>query len=85
MHNKLVHSKIKLCLGMFLCTVAILVTPMATFTSYAADGSEIEVCADYKHWVYKIMDGKMYKALLNNSTGLYETDWIYVCDWPPEE
>lgn len=82
MYNKVIRNKLKLCVGMLLCAVAVLSTPIASIITYAADPGDIEVCADYKQWVYKIIGDKMYKALFNNSTGRYETDWIYVCDWP---
>lgn len=84
MYNKAIRNKFKLCLGMLLCAVAVLATPMTTITTYASDG-DLEVCADYREWVYKIENGKLYKALLNRSTGRYETDWIYLCEWPPKE
>lgn len=84
MFNKKLLNRVKLCLGMILCSLAVLLTPALSITTYASNG-DIELCTDYREWLYKIMDGKMYKRLYNASTGLWETDWIYVCDWPPEE
>jgi len=81
--QKLLNS-VKLCFGIILCSLAVLLTPAMSITTYASNG-DIELCTNFREWVYKIMDGKMYKRLYNASTGLYETDWIYVCDWPPEE
>ena len=82
MYNKTFKNKIKFGLGLALCAIAIFSAPAMALTTYAANPGDVEVCADYKEWVYKIINGKVYKALLNNTTGLYETDWIYVCDWP---
>lgn len=31
---------------------------------------------DKKYWVYKLINGKPYKALYNASMGIYETGWI---------
>ena len=84
MFNKKLLNSVKLCFGIILCSLAVLLTPAMSITTYAAN-EDIELCTDYREWIYRIMDGKMYKALYNRSTGLYETDWIYVCDWPPEE
>lgn len=81
MFNKKIQNRIKFGIGILLCAVAVLFTPTMTITSYAAETTDVEVCADYKEWVYKIMDGKLYKALLNRTTGLLETDWIFVRDW----
>lgn len=84
MFNKKLLNSIKLCFGIILCSLAVLATPAMSITTYASNG-DIELCTDFREWIFRIMDGKMYKALYNRSTGLYETDWIYVCDWPPEE
>ena len=84
MFSKKILNSVKLCFGIILCSLSVLLTPAMSITTYAADG-DIEVCAHIKEWLYRIEDGKMYKALYNASTGLFETDWIYVCDWPPEE
>ena len=84
MFNKKLLNSVKLCFGIILCSLAVLLTPAMSITTYAAN-EDIELCTDYREWIYRIMDGKMYKALYNRSTGLWETDWIYVCDWPPEE
>lgn len=79
MFNKKNRNKIKFFLGMLLCALSVSIAPI---TSIAAEAGDVELYAEYKEWVYRIEDGKLYKALFNNSTGLYETDWIYVCDWP---
>ena len=82
MFNKKVQNKFKIGLSLFICSLAIIVSPIATSTSYAAESTDIEVCTEYREWRYKIEDGKLYKRLYNASTGLWETDWIYVCEWP---
>ncbi|HIV23538.1 MAG TPA: hypothetical protein IAC80_06325 [Candidatus Merdiplasma excrementigallinarum] len=33
---------------------------------------------DIKEWLYKVMNGNLYKRLYNYSTGRWETDWIFV-------
>lgn len=71
--------------GMALCAAALFAAPAASLTTYASDNSDVSVCADIIEWRYKISDGKLYKALYNYSTGLYVSDWQYVCDYPPEE
>lgn len=82
MLNKKVWNKIKVYLGLFICSVAIFFSPTATLSTYASEHTDIETRTDYREWRYKIEDGKLYKRLYNASTGLWETDWIYVCDWP---
>ena len=84
MFSKKLLNSVKLCFGMILCSLAVLLTPAMSITTYASNG-DIELCTEYREWVFKIMNDKMYKRLYNASTGLYETDWIYVCDWPPED
>ena len=85
MLNKHNLNKFKFYFGITLSAIALTFSPLASITSYAADPTDVEVCADYREWRYKIENGKLYKALYNASTGRWETDWMYVCDWPPEE
>ena len=85
MHSPKLRTKILTCVGLMLCGIAIWTAPATSLVASASGNTDVEVCADFREWVYKLMDGKMYKALLNRTTGQYETDWIYVCDWPPEE
>lgn len=85
MYNKKIRNKLKLFAGMLLCAIAVLSAPATTLVTYAANSTEVAPCTDILEWLYKIEDGKMYKALYNASTGQYVTDWQYVCDWPPEE
>lgn len=71
---------------MLLCAVAVLAAPAASISAHAATITpDVETCTDIVEWAFKIVDGKLYKALFNRSTGQYLTDWEYVCDWPPEE
>ena len=67
---------------MIMCSMAIFASPAASITTDAAESGDIELCTEYREWLYKIEDGKLYKRLYNASTGLWETDWIYVCDYP---
>lgn len=85
MLNKTLQNKIKLCIGMLLCAIAVLSTPTTTIVTYASESGDIEARTDFREWLYKIENDKLYKRLYNQTTGLWETDWIYVCDWPPEE
>jgi len=85
MHNKKKQNKLKLFAGMLLCAIAVFSTPFTSIISYASESDMVEPYTDIREWVYKIENGKLYQALYNASTGQYETDWEYVCDWPPEE
>ena len=85
MLNKNFWIKVKTYLGLFICSVTIIFSPVATLSTYASETTGIETRAEYREWRYKIENDKLYKRLYNASTGLWETEWIYVCDWPPEE
>lgn len=61
MLNKKIRSKFKVCLGITLCTLAVLSAPVTTLHSQAAEPTDVETCAEIKEWVYKIVDGKLYK------------------------
>lgn len=39
---------------------------------------EVQPRTDIKEWLYKVMNGNLYKRLYNYSTGHWETDWIFV-------
>lgn len=82
MYKKRNWSKIKIILGLSLCALSIFIAPVTSITTHAATVTDIETCADIKEWVYNIVDGKLYKRLYNRSTGEWEGDWIYVCDYP---
>ena len=81
MFKKAYLNKIKALAGIGLCALAILISPCATITSYASESDDIAVCAEIKEWIFKQENGKIYKRLYNASTGLWETDWIYVMDY----
>jgi len=83
--KKVSQSKLIILAGIAFCALAIFASPVSSLTTYASDESDISVCADIIEWRYKIEDGKMYKALYNYSMGQFISDWIYVCDYPPEE
>ena len=84
MFNKKILNKIKAFAGIGLCTLAILINPCTTITSYASGSDDVAVCADIKEWYFKLENGKLYKRLYNASTGNWETDWIYVMDYDGE-
>lgn len=48
------------------------------------EDSTVTPRSDYKEWVYKTENGKLYKRLYNASADTWETDWIYVCEYPGE-
>lgn len=45
-------------------------------------GETVSPRSDVKRWIYKVENGKMYKRLYNASIGVWEGDWIYVCEYP---
>lgn len=64
------------------CTIALMgnmsVSPILTQSLNTSTPlvSSIQPRADEKKWVYKMINGKLYKALLNVTQGRLETDWI---------
>lgn len=78
------RNKIKTFAGILMCAIAISAAPSASLISYAAEVPEIETYTNIREWMWKVEDGKLYKRLYNASTGLWETDWIYVCDYDGE-
>lgn len=46
------------------------------YTNIQKTTSNINPRVEKKEWKYKIMDGRLYKRLLNLSTNKWETDWI---------
>lgn len=45
------------------------------------DKSSVAPRSDYKTWMYKVENGKVYKRLYNCSTGVWIGDWIYVGEY----
>jgi hypothetical protein len=84
MFSKKSRNKIKTFAGMLMCALAVLAAPCASLTSFAAENTGVEARTDVREWMWKVEDGKLYKCLYNASTGLWETDWIYVCDYDGE-
>lgn len=62
------------------------ITASASNTSCSTEQTENSVSprSDIKEWIYKTENGKLYKRLYNTSTDTWETDWIYVCEYPGE-
>lgn len=66
--------------------VSMLMTPMTSV--YAEENiisenpdageTDAETWTSKKEWVFKVIDGHLYKRLYNYSTGRFETDWILV-------
>ena len=84
MFSKKTMNKIKAFAGMIMCAMAVLVAPCTSLTSYAAETTEAGTYTNIREWRFKVEDGKLYKRLYNASTGLWETDWIYVMDYDGE-
>lgn len=80
MRTKLV-KRIVAAVGIACCSLCILATPVsAPITAQAAASNESVASPNYavKEWVYLEINGKLYKRLYNNSTGMWEGDWIFV-------
>ena len=84
MFSKKNRNRIKAFAGMLMCAMAVLTAPCTSLISYAAETMVAEPRTDIKEWLFKVEDGKLYKRLYNRSTGLWETDWIYVMDYDGE-
>lgn len=68
---------------MWLCAVTMMGTMMLAPTSFVLAEDEvgtpgIETRTAKKEWVFKVIDGHLYKRLYNYSTGCFETDWILI-------
>lgn len=71
----------KIILALFMCSALVSVTAPAYVASEAiisADEIEVEPRTDIKGWVYKVIDGDLYKRLYNYTRNRYEGDWIFV-------
>ena len=81
MRTKLV-KRIVAAVGIVCCSLCILATPVsAPITAQAAAGNPSVSSPNYaeKEWVYmETPDGRLYKRLYNNATGMWEGDWIFV-------
>ncbi len=42
------------------------------------DATDAETWSSKTGWVYKVIDGHLYKRLYNYSTGRWESDWILI-------
>ena len=84
MFNKKNRNKIKAFAGILMCAIAVFTAPCTSLISYASESTGIEARTELREWLFKIEDGKLYKRLYNRSTGLWETDWIYVMDYDGE-
>ena len=73
-------KKIKLFFCIFTMSIsAFLSMPvLATQSNENITQEEIQPRTDIKEWLYKIVDGNLYKRLYNYSTGRWETDWIFI-------
>lgn len=80
--KKNVLKRVLVALSVASCCMCLLSAPASTMQVQAAKGnpSVAEPYRSIKEWVYREVDGKLYKRLWNCSTGYFEGDWIYVCD-----
>lgn len=84
--KKLTH-KLLLVAGSACFALMVFACPSATLSAQAASSdaaveASVQPRADDIRYVYKIVDGKMYKCLYNYSTLEWIGDWVYVCDYP---
>lgn len=42
------------------------------------NGPDAETRSSKREWVFKVMNGHLYKRLYNYSTGRWESDWILI-------
>ncbi len=67
---------------LFVCSIlvtnAVPVYASAKTSAICATDAEIEPRTDIKGWVYKVIDGDLYKRLYNYTRNRYEGDWIFV-------
>ncbi|MCM1101306.1 MAG: hypothetical protein NC079_04265 [Clostridium sp.] len=87
--KRTVLNRIVMTLGAACCALTMIITPVQAAALDAAPAAVkedpgIEPQAAIKEWIPKIENGKLYKRLFNHSTGHWEGDWIYVCDWPED-
>jgi hypothetical protein len=79
-------NRVVAALAIACCSASLLGTPVHaaeivdTGITTSTDSTGVSTRAAIKQWVLKIEDGKIYKRLLNCTTGLWESDWIYVRD-----
>jgi hypothetical protein len=79
-------NRIVAALAIACCSASLLGTPVYaaeavdTGITTSNDGTGVSTRAAIKQWVYKEENGKIYKRLMNCSTGQWEGDWIYVRD-----
>jgi hypothetical protein len=73
-------------LTLFVCSLMPTVNVSASNQVSSVEQYENSVTprSDIKEWVYKTENGKLYKRLYNASTASWESDWIYVCEYPGE-
>jgi hypothetical protein len=58
-------------------------TPAITVTSIEnrnKNSDSITLYTDDRSWYFKVIDGKLYKRLYDNSLNEWVSDWIYVKD-----
>lgn len=66
-------------LGLALCTPVTVFAENAgviTVVEILPQGETIEPRVDYYEWVFKVIDGKLYKRLFNRKSGQYVGDWV---------
>jgi hypothetical protein len=70
-------------LTLSVCSLQPAITASASSQSIAVEQSRNSVTprSDYKTWMYKVENGKIYKRLYNCSTGVWIGDWIYVGEY----
>lgn len=80
MKNRIIRHLITT-VGLLCCTLCLSVLPVSAAAAEPQSigiGTTIEPQKAIKEWIYAEKDGKLYKRLLNRSTGQWEGDWIFV-------
>lgn len=75
-------EKRRLIIALAIMGITILGTPVTSFSgglrTIVVEAAEVENRAFIYEWVYKVMDGHVYKRLYNATLGEYVGDWILV-------
>ncbi len=81
--KKIVLKRFVTTLAVLACGFCLLCAPISTIPAEAATGEEVvDPAAEILEWVYREVNGKIYKRLMNCSTQQWVGEWIYVCDAP---
>ena len=63
-------------IGIMSCGVPVIANTTLGIGTYSEE--DIQPRTDIKEWVYKVMNGNLYKRLYNYTRNRWEGDWIFV-------